>query len=148
MLLWVSDLTCRFVHAIQRPYDHNCTHYKTAWFAPERKVYMGSSPNLVIFPLQNSDVRTRLTSLYGSKTSSVVLDANQRRLDRDNKSLWVPDLTCRSVQAKPCDLHQNDKSVWVPALICVFFLCAKQWLLDQTYKSVLVPHLNCGFEHT
>ena len=41
-------------------------------------------------------------------------------MDRNNKSLWVPDTTCRFVHAKQ---HQNDKSVWVQALIGVFSPC-------------------------
>ena len=60
--------------------------------------------------------------LYGFQPSHVVLCIqNQRLLEGNNKSLWVPDITCRFVCAKQRDLHQNDKSIWVPALICVFF---------------------------
>ena len=51
------------------------------------------------------------------------------------------------LDAKQRDLHQNDKSIWVPALLCVFFH-AKQRLYDQTYKSIGVTDLICGFEHT
>ena len=55
------------------------------------------------------------------------LQAKQRLLDQNYKSLWVPDLTCRFVHAKQRDLHQNDKSVLVPALISGF-VHAKQRL--------------------
>ena len=55
------------------------------------------------------------------------LQAKQRLLDQNYKSLWVPDLTCRFVHAKQRDLHQNDKSVFVPALISGF-VHAKQRL--------------------
>ena len=72
------------------------------------------------------------------------LDAKQRLMDRNNNSLWVPDITCRFVHAKRRDLHQNDKSIWVPAFICVFFH-AKQRLYDQTYKTVWGPDLIYGF---
>ena len=72
------------------------------------------------------------------------LDAKQRLMDRNNKSLRVPDITCRFVHAKHRDLHQNDKSIWVPALICVFFH-AKQLVYYQTYKFVRGPDLICGF---
>ena len=167
---------------------------KTAWFAPEWHFYMASSPHLCLFFKQNSDFMTRLTSLYKSQTSSVVLSthnsvlstrinrlywfqpspvvlcmqnsdlrlelqvsvgprphlwflqAKWRLLDQNNKSLWVPGITCRFVHAKQRDLQHNDKSIWVPALFCVFFQ-AKQRLYDQTYKSVWVPVLICGFEH-
>ena len=47
---------------------------KTALFATERQVYKGSSHHLCFFfSMQNSDFMTRLTSLYGFQTSSVVL---------------------------------------------------------------------------
>ena len=75
------------------------------------------------FCMQNSAFWTRITSLYGSQTSPVIfckensclasellvsmgpsphlryLHAKQRLLDPNNKSLWVPDITCRFVHA-------------------------------------------------
>ena len=108
-------------------------------------------PSPVALCMQNSDFRTRITSLWGSKTSPVVfscktapsgpeeqvsmgarhdlsfcgcktaclaseklvsmgpsphvwfLEAKQRLLDRNNKSLWVPDITCRFVHGKQRD---------------------------------------------
>ena len=54
----------------------------------------------------------------GASPHRWILDAKLRHLDRNNKSLWVPDLTCRFVHAKQRDLHQNDKSIWVPDFIC------------------------------
>ena len=124
-----------------------------------------SQPSSVDLCIQNIDFITRITSLYGSQTSPVIfclqnsepvvsellvsmgpsphvwfLDAKQRLMDRNNQSLWDPDITCRFVNAKQRDLHQNDKSIWVPAFICVFFN-AKQRLYDQTYKTVWGPDL-------
>ena len=72
------------------------------------------------------------------------LDAKQQLMDRNNKTLWVPVVTCRFVLAKRRDLQQNVKFLWDPALICVLFH-AKQRLYDQTYKSVWVPALIWGF---
>ena len=46
---------------------------KTAWLATEKLVSMGPSPHVWF------------------------LDAKQWLLDRNNKSLWVPDITCRCV---------------------------------------------------
>ena len=80
----------------------------------------------------------------GSSPHLWFLDAKQRLMDRNNKSLWVPDITCLFVHAKHRDLHQNDKSIWVPAFICVFFH-AKQLVYYQTYKFVWGPDLICGF---
>ena len=65
-------------------------------------------------------------------------------MERKNKSLWVPDITCRFVHAKRRDLQQNDKSIWIPAFICVF-KNAKQWLYDQIYKTVWDSDLIFGF---
>ena len=105
-------------------------------------------PSHVVLCMQNIDFRTRITSLYVSQTSPVVLcmynsvlsislcwsqtssrvfacktawiaseslvsmgpsthvwflDAKQRLLDRNNKSLCLPDTTCRFVYAKQRD---------------------------------------------
>ena len=88
----------------------------------------GSQPLMCGFWMQNSDFWTGITSLYVSQTSDqsfcacntawlvpelldskgpspyvVFLHAKQRLLDQNNKSLWVPDLTCRFVHAKQRD---------------------------------------------
>ena len=189
---------------------------KTAWFAPEWQVYMGSSPLLFLFFMQNSDFRTRLTSLYWSNTSRVVLSIHNSvlstrikrlygfqpssvvlwiqnsdlrtkiaclygsqsspviffmqnsvpsiritspygsqpswvvyayktaTLDRNNKSLWVPDITCRFVYANRRDLHQNDKSISVPALIFLFFSC-KTPTLGPDLQVCMGPRPNLWF---
>ena len=70
--LWIPDLTFRFVHA------------KTEWFPPEWQVCMGSSPHL----MQNSDFKTRLTSLYGSQTSSVGLSTHNSVINTRIKRLY------------------------------------------------------------
>ena len=61
---------------------------KTTWFAPEWQVYMGSSPHLCFFNMQNSNYRSRLTSLYGSQTSSVVLSTHNSVLSTRIKRLY------------------------------------------------------------
>ena len=111
--LWVPDITCRCVHEnsvirtrISSLYvsqtssmvlsTHNCVLNTTIkglyWFQ--------QSP--VVLCMQNSAFMTRITSLCGSKTPPVVLRAKQRILDQNNKSLWVPDLTCDFLHAKQC----------------------------------------------
>ena len=104
----------------------------------------GSQTWPVILCMYNSVLNIRITSLYGTQPSSVVfarkpvwlaseslvsmgpsphdwfLDAKQRLLDRNNKSLWVPNMTCRCVHEKQRDQHLNYLSLWVPALICGF----------------------------
>ena len=89
----------------------------------------GSQTWPVFLCMYNSGLNIRITSLYGSQPPSVVfafktawlaseslvsmgpshhvwfLDAKQRLMDRNNKSLWVPDITCRFVLLKQRDLH-------------------------------------------
>ena len=78
------------ITSLLRRIDPNCCVY-------------GSQTSPVIFCLQNSVPSFRITSLYGSQSSSVFLHSKQRLLDPNNKSLWVPDITCRFVQAIQCD---------------------------------------------
>ena len=60
----------------------------------------GSQNSPVIFYMQNSVPSIRITSLYGSQPSSVFfLHSKQRLLDPNNKSLCVPNITCRFVHA-------------------------------------------------
>ena len=96
----------------------------TACLAQEWIDYIDSSPDLCVLCMQNSAFRTRITSLCGSQTSPVIfclqtsvpsivsmgpsppvwfLDAKQRLLDRINKCLWLPSITCRFVHAKQRD---------------------------------------------
>ena len=46
---------------------------KTASLAPELQVSMGPSPHLLFFWVHNSVIMTRINSLYGSKTSPVIV---------------------------------------------------------------------------
>ena len=130
---------------IQKPHHTCCFCMQNFDFWTRITSLYGSQTWPVILCMYNSVLNIRITSLYGSQPSSVVfafktawlasellvsmsprphhwfLDSKQRLLDRNNKSLWVPNITCRFVHAKQHDLHQNDNSIWVPALICVFF---------------------------
>ena len=49
--------------------------------------------------MQNSDFRARITSLYGSQTSPVVLCMQNRVISTGILVPMVPDLTCRYVHA-------------------------------------------------
>ena len=74
--LWVPDLICGFEM-------HNCvinTRLKRLyWFQPS---------SVFVF-MQNSDFMTKLTSLYGSHTSSVVLSTHNSVLStRINRAYW------------------------------------------------------------
>ena len=95
--------------------------------------------------MQNSGFRTRLTSVYGSQTSSVVLSTHNSVLSTIIKRQYgfqpspvvlcmqtaplalellvsiVPCPHLRFLHANQRPLDQNYKSLWVQALICVFF---------------------------
>ena len=105
---------------------HHLSHCecKTALLASDLLVSMCPNPHLCFFLMQYSAFWTRISSLYGSQSSPAIfacktawlasellvfmgpsphvwiLDAKQRLLDRINKSLWVPGITCRFVHAK------------------------------------------------
>ena len=54
----------------------------------------------VISCLQNGMPSIRITSLYGFQPSSEVFGCKTATLERNNKSLWVPDLICGFVHSK------------------------------------------------
>ena len=76
----------------------------------------------MVFCIQNSAFSTRIASLYGSQPSSVVFALKTAPL--------APELQV-SMGPSP---H-------------LYFLHAKQRLLDQNYKSLWVTDLTCRFVH-
>ena len=105
-----SPHLCVFFHAKQRLYDQT---YKSVWV-----------PDLICgFWMQNSDFRTRLTSLYGSQTSSVVLSTHNCVLStRINRLYWFqlsPVVLCKEnsvLSIRITSLRASQPS-------CVFFAC-------------------------
>ena len=99
----------------------------------------------MIFCLQNSVPSFRITSLYGSQSSSVVFACKTATFSLEYKSLWVPDLTCRFVYAKQRDLHKNKKTIWVPALTCGFCMQNSDFwtLIASLYVSQTSPAVLC-----
>ena len=93
---------------------------KTAPSGPEKQVSMGPRHDLSFCAWKTARLAQELKDYIGSSTHLWFLHAKQGLLDPNNKSLWVPDLTCPFVQAKHRDLRQNIKSIWVPALSCGF----------------------------
>ena len=87
----------------------------------------GSQTSSLVLSTHNCEHNTRFTILYGSQPSSVVfacktawlasellvsmgpsphvwfLEAKQRLFDRNNKSLWVPAITCGFIHPKERD---------------------------------------------
>ena len=54
----------------------------------------GFHPTPVVLCMQNSDFRTRITYLCGSKTSPGLFHVKQQLLVQNNQSLWDPALIC------------------------------------------------------
>ena len=92
---------------------------KTAHFGTEFQVSMGPRPHLWFLPEKNA-FRPRISSLYGSQISSVVLSTHNSVLStRTNRLYWFA-LTCGFVHAKQRLLDPNNKSLLVPDITCRF----------------------------
>ena len=165
--------------------------YKTATFAPELQVSMGLRhhlwfcacntvwlvPELLFsmatalmcgFRIKNSHFWTKITSLYGSQTSPVVLCMQYRVISTRITSLhWSQTssvvFACKTatfgpeLQVSMGPRHHLSfcacNTVWlVPEILVsmgpsphLCFVHTKQWLLGQNYKSLWVPDLTCRF---
>ena len=60
-------------------------------------------------------------------------------------SLWVPELSCDIMPAKQRALHHAELLVSMGPSPHLWFLLAKQRLLDLNYKSLWVPDITCCF---
>ena len=140
---------------------------KTVWFAPEWQVYMSSSPYLRFFFMQNSDFRTRLTNLYWSHTSSVVLSTHNSVFSTRIKRLYgfqpSPVVSCMQINdfnTRMASLYgfelsslvlfmQNSDfktNVYWSKPSSVVFAC-KTATFGPAYKSLWVPDITCRFVH-
>ena len=122
-----------FLHAKQRIMDQN---FKSLWV-----------PALIWgFCIPNSEFWPRITSLYGSQTSPALL-CNQNGLicTRISSLYWF----------QPTSVVFACKTAWLASesLVSmgpsphVWFLDAKQLLLDQNNKSLRVADKSCRFVH-
>ena len=128
--LWVPDITCRL--CLQNCVS--CTRMTSLY---------RFQPSSVFFFMQNSDFVTRRTSLYGSQTSFVVLSTHTSVLSTRIKRLY-------GFQPSPVILcmQNSDFSTWITSLYGsqgLWFLLAKQRLLDPNNKSQWVPDMTCRF---
>ena len=96
------------------------------------------------FCMQISDFSTRISSLYRSQTSTMVLAFKTSWLAPELLVSMGPIPHLSFLHAKQRLLDQNFKSLLSPDLT-YGFLHAKQRLLDQNYKSIWVPDLTYGF---
>ena len=118
---------------------------KTAWLASDLLVSKGPSPHRCFLHL-NKDWWSRITSLYWSLTSPVILCMQNSVI-----SIRITSL---------CGSHTSPvvfacKTAWLASELQVsmgpsphlWFLHAKQRLLDQNFMSLWVPYLTCHFVH-
>ena len=142
----------------------------TAWLAP--KLLVSIVPTLICgLCIQNSDFWNRITNLYGSQTSPVVLWMQYSVISTRIACLyWSQPLSvifaCKTatfgadLQVSMVPRHNLSlcacKTAWLaPELLVsmcpsphLWLLHAKQLILDQNFKSLWVPDLICGFELT
>ena len=70
------------------------------------------------------------------------LHSKQRLLEPNNKSLRVPDITCRCVHAIQ---RAPELLVSMGPNPYLWFFDAKQRLFEQNYKSLWVPDMTCRY---
>ena len=147
------------------PHLYFCA-FTTATLWPESQVFMGPRPHLCFFCIPNSDFSTIIASFNGSKPSCVVLCIHNSDITSRTNSLYgsqtSPVILCMQnsvISTRITSLHGSQTSF---VAICmqnkvritspygsqpssVFFLHAKQRLLDEKYKSLWVPDIACWF---
>ena len=96
------------------------------------------------FCMQKNDFRTRITSLYGSQTWPVDLCIQKAWLAPESLVSKGPSPNLWFLHAKQRLLDQNYKFLWVHGITCRF-VHAKQRDLHQNDKSIWVPGLICVF---
>ena len=108
---------------------------------------MGPRHHLSLCACKTARLASELLVSTGPCPHTWFLEAKHRLFDRNNKSLWVPDITCRFVHAKQRDLNLNYLSLWVPALICGFCMQNSDFKtrltnlhVSQTSSVVLSTH--------
>ena len=119
--------------------------YKTAWLASDLLVSMGPSPHRCCLHL-NKEFWSRITSLYWSLTTPLILCLQNSLISFRITSL------CGS-HTSPVVFACN--TAWLTSELLVsmgpcshlWFLHARQRILDQKYQSLWVPHLTCHFVH-
>ena len=130
---------------------------------------MGLSPHLLFF-LANSIFWTRITSLYGKQTSPVILCMQNRVIITRITSLYGSQLYSVALYIQNRGFRTNIAYLYgsqtYPVILCLktaclasellfsmgprpdlWFLHAKQRLLDPNYKSLSVADITCCFEH-
>ena len=76
---------------------------KTERFPPELQVSVGPRTHLSFCACKTVCLASEILVSMGPSPHLSFLDAKHRLLDQNNKSLWIPDITCRFVHAKQRD---------------------------------------------
>ena len=112
--LWVQDTTC----GISKQNSHFWIRITSLYVSQTWPVILcmyhsvlnirntslyGSQPSSVVFAFKTAWLASELLVSMGPRPHHWFLDAKQRLLDRNNKSLWVTNITCRFVHAKQRD---------------------------------------------
>ena len=89
-----------------RPHHRFGAHI-TACLAQESKDYIGCSPYLWFCACKTATLGLELQVSVGQRPHLWFLHVNLRLLEQNNKSLWVPDMTCSFVHVQQRALHRN-----------------------------------------
>ena len=73
--------------------------FQTGTLRPKLHVSMGHRPHLSSSACKTACLASELLVSIGPSPHLLFLHAKQRLLDPNNKSLWVPEITCRFVHA-------------------------------------------------
>ena len=132
------------VSMVPRPHQSFCACI-TVWLAPEL-LYLWVPALICGFWMQNSDFRTRITSVCGFQTSSVVLSTHNSMLSTRTKRQY-------GFQPSPVVLCMQTATLALELLVSIVlcphlrFLHANQRLLEQNNKSLCIPDLTCDILH-
>ena len=117
---------------------------KTAWLASEILVSMSPSPHRC-FVHANRDFWSRITSLYWSQPSSLVLCIQNSDFMTWNKCLYWSQPSSVVFACKTASFAQELKVSMCPTPHLFFFVHAQLRNKHQNYYSIWVPALFCGF---
>ena len=96
---------------------------KTAWFASDLLVSMCPNPHLCFSLMQYSAFWTRISSLYGSQTSSVVLSTHNCELNTRIKRLYWLQPSPVALCMQNSDFKTRLTSLWGSKTSPVVFAC-------------------------
>ena len=104
-------------------HDLSLRECKTAWFASDLLVSMCPNPHLCFFFMQYSAFWTRISSLYGSQTSSVVLSTHNCELNTRIKSQYWIQPSPVALCMQNSDFRTRITGLWGSKTSLVVFSC-------------------------